>query len=502
MTDESTEALRAQLASLGRALELAPHDVALMRRFADVLRELGLRREALALLARALELDPESAPRHCEVGMLQAELRRHDEAAAAYAAALGLRPDYVPAQVGQAALLRLRGRPREAEEVCGAALQIAPDDIAALTLRGELFADRGRFGEAEACFQRALQLDPRACGALVGIATHRKMTVADADWRRRVETLLAQRPPLQHAIALRYALGKYCDDLQEYGAAFAQYARANELAKRLAPAYDGAKLSRRVDALMAGIDAAWIARCHGSASASEQAVFIVGMPRSGTSLVEQILASHPEVAGVGEQPFWDSAFRTLQTAGPDGAARARLLPGIAADYLTRTNALGRGARRVVDKMPANFLYAGLIHAALPRARIIHLQRHPLDTCLSIYFQNFAQVGAYANDLGSLAHYYREYRRITDHWRRTLPGTALIELSYEALIADQEGCTRRLLGFLGLGWDARCLDFEATERTVITASRWQVRQKLHAASTGRWRHYEAFLGPLRGLETEP
>jgi Sulfotransferase family len=134
----------------------------------------------------------------------------------------------------------------------------------------------------------------------------------------------------------------------------------------------------------------------------------------------------------------------------------------------------------------------------PQARIIHMQRHPIDTCLSIYFQNFFSIGPYANDLGNLAHYYREYLRITDHWRAVLPATTLLEVPYEALIEDQERWTRRLLEFIGLPWDARCLDFHQTERVVITASKWQVRQKISKSSVARWRHYEQFVGPLRGL----
>jgi hypothetical protein len=169
---------------------------------------------------------------------------------------------------------------------------------------------------------------------------------------------------------------------------------------------------------------------------------------------------------------------------------------MARDYLARLTAMCGGALRVVDKMPANFLYAGLIHAAFPRARIIHMQRHPLDTCLSIYFQNFFNMGPYANDFDNLAHYYGEYVRITDHWRAVLPATTLLEIPYEALIEDQEGWTRRMLDFIGLPWDPKCLDFHQTERVVITASRWQVRQKINAASAGRWRNYEKFVGPLQ------
>ena len=175
-----------------------------------------------------------------------------------------------------------------------------------------------------------------------------------------------------------------------------------------------------------------------------------------------------------------------------------MLASLARDYLLRVGAQAGGALRVTDKMPANFLYAGLIHAALPRARIIHMQRHPLDTCLSIYFQNFFNVSAYTNDLDSVAHYYGQYLRVMAHWRGTLPAGALLEVPYEALVADPEGWTRRMLDFIGLPWDPRCLDFQETDRVVITASKWQVRQRITSSSVGRWRNYEQHLAPLRHL----
>src|SRR6202043_1463103 len=176
------------------------------------------------------------------------------------------------------------------------------------------------------------------------------------------------------------------------------------------------------------------------------------------------------------------------------------IPDLTRDYLARLTASAGGAPRVVDKMPANFMYAGLIHAAFPLARIIHMQRHPIDTCLSIYFQNFFNIGPYANDLDDLTHYYGEYQRISNYWRAVLPATALLEVPYEALVADQEHWTRRMLDFIGLPWDPKCLDFHQTDRVVITASRWQVRQKINAASAGRWRNYEKFLGPLQRLQS--
>src|SRR6202049_3911524 len=173
---------------------------------------------------------------------------------------------------------------------------------------------------------------------------------------------------------------------------------------------------------------------------------------------------------------------------------------MASYYLEHLTALSAGALRVIDKMPGNFLYAGLIHTALPPARIIHIQRKPLDTCLSIYFQYFSHLHPYANDFDNLAHFYGEYVRLTDHWRAALPATALLEIPYEELSEEQEGWTRRMLYFIGLPWDRKGLEFHRTDRVVITASRWQVRQRINAASAGRWRNYEKFLGPLQRLKS--
>jgi hypothetical protein len=153
---------------------------------------------------------------------------------------------------------------------------------------------------------------------------------------------------------------------------------------------------------------------------------------------------------------------------------------------------------VVDKLPTNFLFLGLIHAALPGARIIHLRRHPIDTCLSIYFQHFEAANTYTNDLGDLAHYYGEYRRLMAHWRSVLPQGVILEVPYEGLVADLATWVRRMLEFIGAPWDERCLDFERAARPVVTASKWQVRQKLFASSVGRWRHYERFVTPLMSL----
>jgi tetratricopeptide (TPR) repeat protein len=485
--------------SYRQALALNPSFVEALNNLGAVLRELGERSEALVLYQQALDLDPQRPESHCNLGNVLFELRCIGDAEAAFRRALALQGDHPQARLGLATLLRLQGRHAEAEASCRAALSDSPKSAALLALLGELHADRGQFAEAQELFQRAIELDPGFASAYCGIAEHRRMTPADAAWRQGVEALVARPLPLGQEISLRYALGKYFDDLADYDAAFGEYRKANELSKHYGTRYEGSRLTRRVEAMIETFDAGFIRECHRHASASELPVFIVGMPRSGTSLTEQILASHAHVFGAGELRFWDGAYSALEKVGLKSADAAQLIPGIGRDYLGRLSALSPGsALRVIDKMPANFLYAGLIHAAFPRARIIHVHRHPIDTCLSIYFQNFLGMGPYANDFDNLAHYYSEFLRITAHWRALLPSGALLEIPYEGLIADQGGWTRRMLEFLGLPWDPECLEFHRTDRVVITASRWQVRQIIHASSVGRWRNYEKYIGPLRHL----
>jgi hypothetical protein len=222
------------------------------------------------------------------------------------------------------------------------------------------------------------------------------------------------------------------------------------------------------------------------------------MPRSGTSLAEQILASHPAVYGAGELTYWKMASLEVGAAALEGEADSGVPGSLAQEYLRQLSGLSPDAARVIDKMPGNFAHLGMIHAALPHARIIHMSRDPIDTCLSIYFQNFHIAHAYANDLDDLAHYYDQYRRLMDHWRSILPPQTLLEVPYEALVEDQEGWSRKMIEFVGLPWDAACIDFHRTERNVSTFSKWQVRQKINRSSVERWRNYAPFIGPLLRL----
>jgi tetratricopeptide (TPR) repeat protein len=484
--------------SYRRALEIKPDFADALSNLGNALRDLGQLHEALARYRGALELRPEMAEAHNNLGNVLLDLMQLDEAAASYRRALALRPDYAHAHTGLGMVLRQQGRTSEAEASCRKALDIEPDSAEVSAFLGEIRADRGEFAEAEELFRQALGVDPDLPSAWAGIARYRRMGAGDASWLEATQRLAGKGLPVRHEINLRYAIGKYFDEVQDYEQAFASYRLANELAKRYGARHDRPLLTQRVDRMTAAYDREWLRRSRLPAIRSERPVFIVGMPRTGTTLAEQILASHPAVFGAGELPFWNDAAAAHDSGTLDAAAGTSTLAALAEEYLRQLANLSGDALRMVDKMPTNFANLGLIHAALPGARIIHMQRNPIDTCLSIFFQNFSISHAYANDLEDLAHYYTEYLRVMQHWHATLPPGTILDVSYERLVEEPEAWSRKMLEFIGLPWNAHCLNFHGTNRTVITPSKWQVRQQISRSRTGRWRHYEKFVGPLRRL----
>jgi tetratricopeptide (TPR) repeat protein len=492
------------LAGLGRyelatrcfreALEGAPHEARLHSNLSHVLHCVGDLHGSTEHARRAIELDPRLPEAHLHLGNALFTINEMHAAGAAYRRGLEVAPDHARLHTALAMAERALGLLDDAEARVCRALALRPDAADATAVLGGLAIDRGRFDEGTELLRRALTIDPQLPEALTGLSAVRKMTRDDAPWREAAERALARSPPVAHAINLHHALGKYHDDLGEYNAAFRHHRQANELARHSRPPYDGAAMTQRVTRTLAVFDQSALETLRRYGLDSERPVFIVGMPRSGTTLAEQILASHPQVHGAGEQLYWSFAAEVEAAAPPEH--RAATIVGLAREYLATLAKLAADASRIVDKLPINFRNLGLIHAALPKARIIHLERDALDTCLSIYFQGFTAGHPYATSFDDLAHYYREYRRLMAHWRVTLPPEALLEVPYESLVEDPEAWSRRMLAHLGLSWDPRCLEPHRTERPVLTASRWQVRQPIGKGSVGRWRRYERYLGPLR------
>jgi tetratricopeptide (TPR) repeat protein len=459
-----------------------------------VLHCLGDFRAAIEHCRRAIALEPRLPEAYLHLGNSLLAMNALYEADAAYRTGLEIAPDHAALHTAHAMAERALGRLADAEASTRRALALRPGAADTMALLGSLAIDHGRFDEAEDLLRKALAIDPQLPEALTGLTGLRKMSAADAPWRDAAERVLARGLPVAHAINLHHALGKYYDDVDDCDAAFEHHRMGNELARRSRLRYDGAEMTQRVTRTLAAFDSDSLAALRPGGIASELPVLVVGMPRSGTSLTEQILASHRQVHGAGELLYWIFAADAERAAAP--AQRAATIAELGRAYLEGLARQAPDASRVVDKLPVNFRHIGLIHAALPGARFIHLERSPLDTCLSIYFQGFSAAHPYATDFGDLAHYYHEYRRLMAHWRAVLPPGTLLEVRYEDLVDDPEGGSRRMLAHIGLPWDPRCLEFHRTDRPVLTASHWQVRQPISRGSVDRWRRYERFIGPLR------
>jgi tetratricopeptide (TPR) repeat protein len=479
------------LAAYRRALAISPSRVEALLGVGAILLANGRLQEAADAYARALAVHPGSAEIAVNLGAAVRGLGRLDAAIDLFQQALKLSPGFAEAYSALGTALRLKGRSDDAEACFMAAMALKPDLVSAMVAMAEARADQGDFQGAEAWFRRAMAAGPDDPEAWAGLPRVRRMTRGDSDWLAGARRIVALAPPPRRLAPLRYALGKHHDDLGDFAEAFENFEQANALSKLCRPPHDRAALAVRVDEITETYGADWLAAARDRGDPSTKPVFVVGMLRSGTSLLEQMLASHPDADGAGELSYWGEAAARIGAAGLAGAAPLGLL---AQDYLSQ---LGP-ASRVVDKMPANFMHLGLIGAALPNARILHMRRNPIDTCLSIYFQHFEPTLTYANDLNDLADYYRRYELLMAHWRRTLHDGAVLDVDYEALVSEPRTVMEAVLDFIGLPWSERCLEPHRTQRTIITASKWQARQKISAGSVGRWRNYEPFVGPLLPL----
>jgi tetratricopeptide (TPR) repeat protein len=292
-------------------------------------------------------------------------------------------------------------------------------------------------------------------------------------------------------VMLRFALAKEYEDLDAHARAFDQVAAAGALQRR-SITYDAAAEIAEVDRIIGTQTRTWLAACPAGFSAAEP-VFVVGLPRTGTTLVERVVASHSTMIAAGETGAFAVELGRAMQARPAGLDLADL----GRRYVAAVTAISvQPGRRFVDKTLQNYLYCGAIHAALPRAKIILVRRHPLDTCWSIYKAHFQGKFLFSYDLGELAEYYLAFRRLARHWRETLPAHAFLEVSYEDIVRDQEGESRRLIEFIGLAWEDEVLRFHASPAPSATASAVQIRRPLYASSVGKWRHHAQALAPVR------
>jgi Flp pilus assembly protein TadD len=455
---------------LHRAVLAFPTDIKALSNLARIRKTLGRYGEARDCLTTALKIAPDNAELHNDLAGVLKMLNRADAAASHYRAAVVLAPN----------------------------LESAVDNL------GTLQSGLGQTASATILIDRALKLAPENAAYWLDYSLVKRLEPADP----RVADLLAKEAGLEslaeeERISLHFALGKIFNDLGEPARAFSHYLAGNTLVRRKVP-YDEAgtlDLFRRIRALFTS---SFLVERQRQGNPSERPVFVVGMPRSGSTLISQILASHPRAFSVGELPslsvaVGEMAKRTGCPPFPEGfatftGAMVRQLGDLYLGQLAAACPVNT-ADRIVDKLLANFLVVGLIHIVLPNARIIHAVRDPIDTCVSSFCQSFEAPQRHNHDLGELGRYHRAYQDLMDHWRYVLPAHVMVEVRYEDVIADFDGQVRRILDHCGLEWDESCRSFHRHERLVRTASAAQVRQPLYANSVGRWRAVAPQIGPL-------
>jgi len=495
--------LREAVACYDQVLARDPANVEAWNNRGVVLQTLGELGPALDNIRRATELKPNDPAMLNNLSNLLRMLGRNQEALQACDRALAVAPDYPAALNNRGVALGALGRLEEALAAFDRAVQIRPEYPEAQENRGVMLTELGRPDEAAQAFDEAVRVAPRRIRGYYDLTETRKMTPGDP----RIAAMEALAGELASfsavdQVELTFSLGKTYADLGDHERAFQRLSQGGAL-KRALVGYDEAgslEGMRRTAQAFTG-EVLW--RNAGKGDPSTLPVFILGMPRSGSTLIEQIIASHPEVYAAGES----DAFRAAMVAmvsdhgtvdTPEGFARlgGAGLRRLGAEYLSRVTPRAGGAQRITDKSIEAFRFAGLIHMALPNTRFIHIKRDPLDTCVSCFTKLFVSDLPYTYDLAELGRYYVAYEALMAHWMKVLPEGSIIEVRYEDLVADLEGQSRRVLAHCGLAWDPAVLDFHQNQRAIRTASFAQVRRPIYTSSIGRWRVYEPWLGPLQ------
>jgi tetratricopeptide (TPR) repeat protein len=507
---------------------------------ASVLSELGQFEDALDHARRAVAREPHMVGAHVYAALAEAGLGRYEASLGWIDRALALAPDSVPVLTARADALRRLDRAEEGLAACRQALTLAPENGEAWNTLGLLCHTLGRDAEALAAFDEAARSLLRPGTALANKATILLEIGRSAEGKAALDAALAAEPDLAAAwytradtktytagdpdiavmeqllkaaesrgdrpsanqteprqLMLHYALGKAYLDVADGRRAF-HHLNAGSRLKRQSLPYDAEASARRMAAIAEGFPAALFEKLHDAGEPSEVPIFIIGMPRSGTTLVQQLISSLPGIHTAGEPRYVETLVGELGAAYPGaiGTLPRERFAALGQGYLAlATVAAPANTRRIIDKLPNNFLHAGFIHLVLPGARIVHCRRDAVDTCLSCYSKLFTTGQEFSYDLRELGGFYRSYETLMAHWRAVLPPTRFIEIDYEKVVADLEGEARRLLQFCGLPWDAACLRFHENVRIVRTASMNQVRRPLYTSSVGRWQRFRTELAPL-------
>jgi tetratricopeptide (TPR) repeat protein len=492
------------IANYRAALHLRPNHAEACNNLGNALRAQGKFEEAITNYHQALRLKPNYAEAHNNLGNALMDQGKIEEALACFRQAVRIKPDLAGAHNNLGNAQRARWQDEEAIACYRQALRVRPSYADAHSNLGVTLTELGRLDEALSCFQEALRLNPQQAEALCQLAGLLRGKLPEAERALLEQRLTAPDLIDSDRVKLLFGLAEVCDAKEEYARAAALLREANALSLSLrrqkGQIYDLDKNARFVENLIGAFTPAFFERMRGFGVETERPVFIIGLPRSGTTLTEQILAAHSRVYGGGELTLGGKDFLVLGKKPTDESVFATL-PGLSGEafhrvaqrHLDQLAAMNNTAARVVDKMPDNYFHLGMLAALFPRAKFIHCRRNLRDVALSCWFTNFRDYH-WANDPEHIAARFREYQRLVEHWQRVLP-VPVLELHYEETVADLPRAARTLLEWCGLDWEPACLAFHEGKNPVRTASVAQVRQPVHTKSVARWRHYERDLGSL-------
>ncbi|MGP2493403.1 tetratricopeptide repeat-containing sulfotransferase family protein [Mesorhizobium sp. PUT5] len=489
------------LALIEQSVRVEPKNADFLNNLGTVLRDLGRAAAAADHFRRAVAARPDMLAARDNLGTVLKLEGRFEAAEEVFRGTIGRNPFHVRARLGLGDTLQEAGRLDAALAVFEEALAIRPKDAEVLHAYGVGLMEKGRLAEAAEMFRRALAADPAMARAWQMLSQVKRQEKADGELAA-MAALHARAPENSlERMQLSFGLGKAHDDLRQYERAFDYVAEGNAI-RRKGIAYDGERTRREFEAMKATFSKAFFEHRRPSAIDDDTPIFVVGMPRSGTTLVEQIIASHPKVFGAGELTILKTAVGKgfpldMKGGFPAGIADMpdKAFADAGHDYLDMLHARYPGFRHVTDKMPGNFMLIGFLHMMLPKAKIVHCARNAVATCLSIFKTNFRGDGhLYSYDLGELADFHNLYTDMMAHWRDVLPGV-VHDVRYEDFVADQEGQSRALIEYLGLPWDDAVLSFHENQRQVRTASAAQVRQPMYKGSVDLWTRYGDKLKPL-------
>ncbi len=447
------------------------------------------------------QFDPLKLQRTIDQAKRLIEVSRDSEAVTLLQHVVNQAPDDIETRLLLAQALTGCGRGDEAEPHLLKASTDPTHASMALGMLGYWYQWRGRFSEAKQCFQQSIESNALQSLAYYGWAQSNKITPSDrAILDKALEVSASPETHVEDRMYLHYVLGKGYADLGNYEQSMREFDLANADAFQFllnGKPFPKGRYAQIIDANIATFSKDFFQKNRGVGSNSRKPIFVVGMMRSGTTLVEQILSSHPQVGAAGEVEYWlDSGPRLFNV--DSRTVQTKQLVGAINQYLGVLDSVCPGSDRIMDKMPQNFQMLGLIHLAFPKAPIIHIRRNPVDTCISIYTTAYQGSPAFAHDRDSIVFAYRQYQRLVAHWRKVLPSDRFLEVDYEELTGNPEPIIRRMIAFCGLPWHEACLHPERNDRLVTTPSLWQVRQPLYRSAVNRWKVYEPWLGSFREL----